>query len=90
MGSLHVVHPRVLGSSWCRLWFPQYLLALLTLSTQASAAYPENTIASFQAAIRDGAEGIESGIYAVATPSVSRNHFGRRPRLSGQHPYYVS
>ncbi|KAK4699051.1 phosphatidylglycerol phospholipase C, partial [Phenoliferia sp. Uapishka_3] len=27
----------------------------------ASAAYPENTLASFQAAIRDGAEGIESG-----------------------------
>lgn len=29
--------------------------------TQASAAYPENTLASFEAAIRDGAEGIESG-----------------------------
>ena len=28
---------------------------------QASAAYPENTLASFEAAIRDGAEGIESG-----------------------------
>ena len=28
---------------------------------QASAAFPENTLASFEAAIRDGAEGIESG-----------------------------
>lgn len=37
-------------------------LALLTLFIQASAAYPENTLASFEAAIRDGAEGIESGI----------------------------
>jgi glycerophosphoryl diester phosphodiesterase len=37
-------------------------LALLTMSTQASAAYPENTLSSFEAAIRDGAEGIESGI----------------------------
>jgi len=32
------------------------------MSTQASAAYPENTLSSFEAAIRDGAEGIESGI----------------------------
>lgn len=28
----------------------------------ASAAFPENTLASFEAAMRDGAEGIESGI----------------------------
>jgi len=28
---------------------------------QASAVYPENTVASFEAAMRDGAEGIESG-----------------------------
>lgn len=28
---------------------------------QASAAFPENTLASFEAAIRDGSEGIESG-----------------------------
>lgn len=27
----------------------------------ASAAYPENTIASFDRAVRDGSEGIESG-----------------------------
>lgn len=42
------------------------------LFIQASAAYPENTLASFQAAIRDGAEGIESGIsyrsYTVPIP----------------------
>lgn len=31
---------------------------------QASAAFPENTLASFEAAIRDGAEGIESGAFA--------------------------
>ena len=31
-------------------------------ASQASAAYPENTLASFEAAMRDGAEGIESGI----------------------------
>ena len=37
-------------------------LALLTPFMQASAAYPENTLASFEAAIRDGAEGLESGI----------------------------
>lgn len=29
---------------------------------KASAAFPENTLASFEAAINDGAEGIESGI----------------------------
>jgi hypothetical protein len=31
------------------------------LDTQASAAFPENTLASFEAAIQDGAEGIETG-----------------------------
>lgn len=30
-------------------------------SLQASAAWPENTLASFQGAIRDGAHAIESG-----------------------------
>ncbi|KAF5364071.1 hypothetical protein D9756_000161 [Leucocoprinus leucothites] len=30
----------------------------------ASSRFPENTLASFEAAIRDGAEGIESGISA--------------------------
>jgi phosphatidylglycerol phospholipase C len=50
---------------------PRYLAALLTLSIQASAAYPENTLGSFEAAIRDGAEGIESGIlYRVKTVEV--------------------
>ncbi|KAI9000730.1 hypothetical protein BD414DRAFT_11177 [Trametes punicea] len=34
----------------------------------ASAAFPENTLASFERAIRDGAEGIESGVSAL-TPS---------------------
>jgi hypothetical protein len=34
---------------------------MLNLS-QASSKFPENTLASFEAAIRDGAEGIESGI----------------------------
>ena len=28
---------------------------------QASAAFPENTLASFERAIRDGSEGVESG-----------------------------
>jgi phosphatidylglycerol phospholipase C len=41
---------------------PRYPLARLTLSIQASAAFPENTLGSFETAIRDGAEGIESGI----------------------------
>ena len=64
----------MLGSPRCTLILPHsiYLLALLTLSIQASAAYPENSLASFEAAIRDGAEGIESGIscrsYTVHIP----------------------
>ncbi|GAA96211.1 uncharacterized protein L969DRAFT_91664 [Mixia osmundae IAM 14324] len=32
----------------------------------ASAAYPENTLASFEAAIRDGAEGIESDVHITS------------------------
>lgn len=35
------------------------------LILQASAAFPENTLASFEAAIRDGSEGIESGNYTA-------------------------
>ncbi|KAI0080851.1 PLC-like phosphodiesterase [Panus rudis PR-1116 ss-1] len=35
----------------------------------ASAAYPENTLASFEAAIRDGADGIESDVH-VSTDDV--------------------
>lgn len=33
------------------------------ITPQASATFPENTLASFEAAMRDGAEGIESGNY---------------------------
>ncbi|KAG6919741.1 hypothetical protein DXG01_001575 [Tephrocybe rancida] len=32
-------------------------------ATQASSRFPENTLASFEAAIRDGAEGIESDVH---------------------------
>lgn len=32
------------------------------LRAKASAAFPENTLASFERAFRDGAEGIESGV----------------------------
>lgn len=32
---------------------------------QASFALPENTLASFEAAIRDGAEGIETGMFST-------------------------
>lgn len=48
----------------------------LSRAVQASAAYPENTLASFEAAIRDGAEGIESGrccLGALAPPLISRS-----------------
>lgn len=37
-------------------------LPLTRPHAQASATFPENTLASFEKAIRDGAEGIESGI----------------------------
>lgn len=37
---------------------------------QASASFPENTLASFEAAMRDGAEGIESGISEHAVSCV--------------------
>lgn len=43
--------------------------------SQASSRFPENTLASFEAAIRDGAEGIESGKYARKSQTFeSRNH----------------
>lgn len=51
----------MLGSSRCKSGV-QVPDIQLTLLLQASVAYPENTLASFEAAIRDGAEGIESGI----------------------------
>ncbi|TCD68489.1 hypothetical protein EIP91_010664 [Steccherinum ochraceum] len=45
----------------------------------ASAAYPENTLASFEAAIRDGAEGIESDDVVVMfhDPSLDRTTNGK-------------
>ncbi|KAH9948787.1 PLC-like phosphodiesterase [Amylocystis lapponica] len=40
----------------------------------ASAAYPENTLASFEAAMRDGAEGIESDVHVSADDVVVMFH----------------
>ncbi|KAF5387680.1 hypothetical protein D9615_000752 [Tricholomella constricta] len=40
----------------------------------ASARYPENTLASFEAAIRDGAEGIESDVHVSADNVVVMFH----------------
>jgi len=40
----------------------------------ASAAYPENTLASFEAAIRNGAEGIESDVHVSADDVVVMFH----------------
>jgi phosphatidylglycerol phospholipase C len=57
-----IIYPECWGHRGVGNVVPTYLLALLMWNTQASAAYPENTLASFEAAIRDGAEGIESGI----------------------------
>ncbi|KAJ3998339.1 PLC-like phosphodiesterase [Lentinula boryana] len=42
--------------------------------TQASAAFPENTLASFEAAIRDGAEGIESDVHVSSDDVVIMFH----------------
>ena len=64
--------------------------------TQASAALPENTLASFEAAIRDGAEGIETGMFS--TPIIlphgkTRSHvtcIDRCPHLQRQCPHHVS
>jgi hypothetical protein len=45
------------------------ILIYVDIAPKASARFPENTLASFEAAIRDGAEVIESGIFLVlATP----------------------
>jgi hypothetical protein len=56
---------RLLGSP--RREHPTKLSTLLDvdITPKASARFPENTLASFEAAIRDGAEGIESGISLV-------------------------
>ncbi|KAG0148430.1 hypothetical protein CROQUDRAFT_654934 [Cronartium quercuum f. sp. fusiforme G11] len=40
----------------------------------ASAAFPENTLSSFEAAIRDGAEGIESDVHVSADDVVCMFH----------------
>ncbi|GAA5835386.1 hypothetical protein JCM11251_005220 [Rhodosporidiobolus azoricus] len=40
----------------------------------ASATYPENTLASFEAAIRDGAEGIESDVHITADGEIVMFH----------------
>lgn len=40
---------------------PVFSTVKLTGIPQASSRFPENTLASFEAAMRDGAEGIESG-----------------------------
>ncbi|KAF5321274.1 hypothetical protein D9619_000550 [Psilocybe cf. subviscida] len=40
----------------------------------ASASYPENTLASFEAAMRDGAEGIESDVHVSADDVVVMFH----------------
>ncbi|KDR84084.1 hypothetical protein GALMADRAFT_696724 [Galerina marginata CBS 339.88] len=50
----------------------------------ASSRFPENTLASFEAAIRDGSEGIESGISCWRIdPSAPRNTPHRRPCFQG-------
>jgi len=51
---------------------------------QASARFPENTLASFEAAIQDGAEGIESG-NSIRPHPFSRDEHSRyrRPRFEG-------
>ncbi|GAA5863915.1 hypothetical protein JCM8547_005279 [Rhodosporidiobolus lusitaniae] len=40
----------------------------------ASAAFPENTLASFEAAIKDGAEGIESDVHITADGEIVMFH----------------
>lgn len=50
---------------------------------QASATFPENTLASFEKAIRDGAEGIESGISSRVVRLLQLvTLVSRRPRLT--------
>lgn len=65
-GRSGTTHAGMLGSPWCeyiktdRRIYSFFFLTLKVL-LQASAAFPENTIASFERAIRDGSEGLESG-----------------------------
>ncbi|KAF9238781.1 PLC-like phosphodiesterase [Melanogaster broomeanus] len=49
----------------------------------ASVAYPENTLASFEAAIRDGAEGIESDVHVSADGVVVMFHDPALDRTTG-------
>jgi glycerophosphoryl diester phosphodiesterase len=49
----------------------------------ASAIYPENTLASFEAAIRDGAEGIESDVHVSADGVVVMFHDPALDRTTG-------
>ncbi|KAF8843114.1 PLC-like phosphodiesterase [Paxillus ammoniavirescens] len=49
----------------------------------ASSAYPENTLASFEAAIRDGAEGIESDVHVSADGVVVMFHDPALDRTTG-------
>jgi len=74
----------------CKGWLatcpaPLGLASLLTMSNSpklpqcwghrgASAAFPENTLASFEAAFRDGAEGIESDVHVSADDVVIMFH----------------
>ncbi|TNY19246.1 glycerophosphoryl diester phosphodiesterase [Rhodotorula diobovata] len=48
----------------------------------ASAAFPENTLASFEAAIRDGAEGIESDVHISADGEILVFHDPRVDRTT--------
>ncbi|KAL4081521.1 PLC-like phosphodiesterase [Scleroderma yunnanense] len=49
----------------------------------ASASYPENTLASFEAAIRDGAEGIESDVHVSLDGVVIMFHDPALERTTG-------
>ncbi|KAF9226724.1 PLC-like phosphodiesterase [Gyrodon lividus] len=49
----------------------------------ASAVYPENTLASFEAAMRDGAEGIESDVHVSADGVVVMFHDPALDRTTG-------
>lgn len=49
----------------------------------ASAAFPENTLASFQAAMRDGAEGIESDVHVTVDDVVVMFHDPSLERTTG-------
>lgn len=57
-----MLYRRLLGSPWSEHSPSNHILLFVHSSVKASARFPENTLASFEAAIRDGAEGIESGI----------------------------